>query len=75
MYNKANSNPDKIMNAFSLSDIDAVFCSHGHSDHVGALALVPSCLHLIGRDISKLNEYREVCVKPRFVEKILSFEK
>ena len=48
--------------------IDAVFVSHGHSDHVGALAAVPAvatgALHCVGRDISRLDEYREVSIKP-----------
>ena len=45
-------------------NIDAVFVSHGHSDHVGALSAVPNALYCVGRDISRLDEYREVSVKP-----------
>jgi len=48
----------------SPTDIDAVFCSHGHSDHVGAIGLFPQALHFVGRDINQLNEYREIAIKP-----------
>ncbi|OQR90743.1 metallo-beta-lactamase domain-containing protein 1-like [Achlya hypogyna] len=38
-------------------DISLVVCSHGHSDHVGCLALFPHATHIVGRDINRRHEY------------------
>ncbi|KDO31781.1 hypothetical protein SPRG_03701 [Saprolegnia parasitica CBS 223.65] len=40
-----------------LDDIALVVCSHGHSDHVGCLALFPQAMHIVGRDINRRHEY------------------
>ncbi|EQC35044.1 hypothetical protein SDRG_07284 [Saprolegnia diclina VS20] len=49
----------------TLDDIALVVCSHGHSDHVGCLALFPEATHIVGRDINRRHEYAAASVLAR----------
>ncbi|KAI9327781.1 beta-lactamase-like protein [Obelidium mucronatum] len=49
----------------NLSDITHVFCSHGHSDHVGCLSLFPQASQIVGRDANKGSSYRNQQIPPR----------
>jgi len=39
------------------ADVDHVVCTHGHSDHVGNLALFPDATLIVSHDVSRRNVY------------------
>ncbi|KAJ3061357.1 Metallo-beta-lactamase domain-containing protein 1 [Podochytrium sp. JEL0797] len=47
-----------------VSDITHVFCSHGHSDHVGCLSLFPDAMQIVGRDANTRSCYRNQQIPP-----------
>ncbi|OQS06380.1 hypothetical protein THRCLA_01581 [Thraustotheca clavata] len=46
-------------------DISLVVCTHGHSDHVGCLALFPNATHIVGRDINLREKYFSTNLRPQ----------